>query len=192
METDLHQSTSLKSGTKAQHHLQNMLGVTLLCAAQLIPFGQTEMEEMSREPDITCKSSAATKKKKKNPSHLTFLITELTLLKKMGPFVTVKNRDMREEALRCVQEEEKNMKTRPLVSPSPHRKDESYWSPSSPQEQMKLSINLTIPRRGRKEPEAQWAELRQRKTRRRIQADCLRLDRRMHLIYISVVSILFL
>lgn len=49
METELLQSTSLKSGTKAYHHAQNMLNITLLCQAQLVPFVQKKIAEMTRK-----------------------------------------------------------------------------------------------------------------------------------------------
>lgn len=56
METDLLQSTSLKSGAKASHHAQNILRIRLLCQAQLVPFVQKKIAATSRKrasPDYT-------------------------------------------------------------------------------------------------------------------------------------------
>lgn len=65
METDLLQSTSLKSGAKASHHAQNILRIRLLCQAQLVPFVQKKIAATSRKrasPDYTARALLRQKK----------------------------------------------------------------------------------------------------------------------------------
>lgn len=65
METDLLQSTSLKSGAKASHHAQNILRISLLCQAQLVPFVQKKIAATSRKrasPDYTARALLRQKK----------------------------------------------------------------------------------------------------------------------------------
>lgn len=92
METELLQSTSLKSGTKAHHHAQNMLRITLLCHAQLVPFAQKKIAEITRKkrPHLTGMHELSRDKKK--PSHLTFLMTDLMLFKKLDRLSLLKTR----------------------------------------------------------------------------------------------------
>lgn len=65
METDLLQSTSLKSGAKASHHAHNILRIRLLCQAQLVPFVQKKIAATSRKrasPDYTARALLRQKK----------------------------------------------------------------------------------------------------------------------------------
>ena len=117
METELLPSTSLRSGTKAYHHAQNMLRIALLCQAQLVPFVlRKRSKKMTRKRGqhlTACKSSLATQKAP--APH--FPNDRPNAFQKMSSFVTVKKQNVREEGPRCVQEEGRKRRGKNTSSP---------------------------------------------------------------------------
>lgn len=157
MVTELLQSTSLKSGTKAYNHAQNMLRITLLCQAQLVPFVQKKIAEMTRKrapPDCTQELS-----RDKNPH---FPNGRPNAFQKMRSFVTVKNKMCVKRAWGASGRRGEGKKP----PPSPHREEKSYTHPPLPFRN-KWSYQSIPQSHGEREERArglQRAKLRQPKT----------------------------
>lgn len=150
METELVQSSSLKSGTKTNHHTQNMLRTILLCQAQLIPFAQRKTAETTRKGQrLTARTS--------KPSRLTLLMTDLMLFKKWTHLSLLKTRCVwGGPEVRPGSDRERKMENAPS-SLNPHTERISHvlipLFPSGTNEVINQSHGPT--ERGKRGPEAQ-------------------------------------
>lgn len=134
METELLQSTSLRSGTKAYHHAQNMLRIALLCQAQLVPFVLKKRSKKKQKKGGTTWLHARALLRHKKPPHLTLLMTDLMLFKKWDHLSLLKTKcAWRGPEVRPGRGEEKKEKNTSSPPPlHPHTENKSCTHPPLP------------------------------------------------------------